>query len=205
MDGAVSARERCEVDALVMCGGHGTRLESDTEKPLFDVCGAPMVDHVLAALRDAPAVETVHAAVSPHAPDTSAHLRDHPLAPAVVETPGEGYVTDLGLALDRVGEPVVTAAADLPLLAPEHVERAVTACQRADGASVTVCVPAALKRRLGTSADTTTTVEGRELAPTGLNVVGTTDTEKTMTSYDARLAVNVNRLEDAAVAEDLCD
>lgn len=193
------------MDALVMCGGRGTRLVSETEKPLFAVCGAPMVDRVLAALRDAPAVDAVHAAVSPHTPDTRAHLRDHPLAPSVVETPGEGYVTDLGLALNRAGEPVVTAAADLPLLAPEHIAEAVTVCRTADGASVTVCVPAALKRRLDVSADTTRTAGGRELAPTGLNVVGTTEEEETVTTYDARLAVNVNRLDDATVAEELCD
>ena len=190
-------------DALVMCGGRGTRLNTETEKPLFSICGAPMVDHVLTALADTPTVGTVNAAVSPHAPATRAHLRDHPLAPTVVETPGAGYVTDLGLALDRVGEPVVTAAADLPMLAPEHVEEAVAAGE--DGSSVTVCVPAALKRRLGVSTDTTTTEAERELAPTGLNIVGTTDEEIFVTTYDARLAINVNRLEDAAVAEDLCD
>lgn len=190
-------------DALVMCGGRGTRLDSETEKPLFSICGAPMIDHVLTALADTPAVEAIHAAVSPHAPATRAYLRNHSLAPTVVETPGEGYVTDLGLALDRMGDPVVTAAADLPLLAPEHVEEAIAAGQ--DGSSVTVCVPAALKRRLGVSADTTTIEAGRELAPTGLNVVGTTDEEVLVTTYDARPAVNVNRLEDAVVAEDLCD
>ncbi|MFB6171644.1 MAG: NTP transferase domain-containing protein [Haloarculaceae archaeon] len=191
------------MDALVLCGGRGTRLDSDREKPLFEVCGAPMIDRVLAALADAAAVETVHAAVSPHAPDTRAHLRDGDRA-VVVETPGEGYVADLGRALDRVGRPAVTAAADLPLLAPAHVSRAVERSRAAGGASVAVCVPAALKRRLDLSVDTTTTAGGRDLAPTGLNVVGATDADETMTTYDARLAVNVNRLSDAAVAEALC-
>lgn len=193
------------MDALVMCGGLGTRLDADVEKPLFEVCGAPMLDHVLAALDEAAEIDRVHAAVSPFAPETAAHLRAHDRPLSVVETPGDGYVTDIGVALDRVGEPAVTTAADLPLLAPAHVAGAVAAHREAGGDSVTVCVPAALKRLLGLTADTTRTGDGRELAPTGLNVVGTTDAEETMLRYDARLAVNVNRLEDAAVAEELCD
>jgi len=65
---------------------------------------------------------------------------------------------------------------------------------------VTVCVPGTLKRRLGVSVDTTRTHAGRELAPTGLNVVGERDDETVRVSHDARLAVNVNRPDDAAVA-----
>jgi len=193
------------MDALVMCGGQGTRLDAEGEKPLFEVCGAAMVDHVLAALDDAAEVGRLYAAVSPQTPETTTHLRTHDRPCSVVETPGEGYVTDIGIALDRVGAPVVTAAADLPLLAAEHVADAVAAHEASGGASVTVCVPAALPDLLGVTADTTTERGGRELAPTGLNVVGTTDAEESMTRYDTRLAVNVNRLEDAAVAEALCD
>ena len=63
--------------------------------------------------------------------------------------------------------------------------------------SLSVVVPAALKAQLGVSADTAT--DG--LAPTGLNVVGPEATDETFVSFDARLAVNVNRPDDAAVAE----
>jgi adenosylcobinamide-phosphate guanylyltransferase len=56
-------------------------------------------------------------------------------------------------------------------------------------------VPVALKERLGASVDTA--FDG--LAPTGLNVVATGG-DSMHTTYDARLAVNVNRLEDAALA-----
>jgi adenosylcobinamide-phosphate guanylyltransferase len=188
-----------------MCGGRGTRLGGAVEKPLVPVCGVPMVDRVAAALRES-RVETVHAAVSPHAPETAERVRDMGLS--VVETPGEGYVADLTAALDSIGRPVVTVAADLPLLAPEHVDGAIAeSLDCADGPrSVTVCVPAALKRRLGVSADTTFDSEDddRELAPTGLNVVaGEADTVQL--TCDDRLAVNVNRPADLERAEALCD
>jgi len=179
-----------------MCGGAGTRLDADVEKPLFVIRGRAMVDRVLDALLATDRVDAVHAAVSPRTPGTREHLaaRD---AVAVVDTPGDGYVDDLDAALDAVGRPAVTVAADLPLLAPEHVERALDAraAESDPDGSLSVCVPVALKERLGASVDTA--FDG--LAPTGLNVVATGG-DSMHTTYDARLAVNVNRIEDADLA-----
>ncbi|RDI71351.1 cobalamin biosynthesis protein CobY [Halopelagius longus] len=192
-----------------MCGGRGTRLGGETEKPLVPIDGTPMFDRAAAALRES-RVDTVYAVVSPNAPETAAHARERGVP--TVETPGEGYVEDLECALGEVGRPVVTVAADLPLLAADHVDDAIAAARRDEAGceddafdSVTVCVPAALKRRLGASADSTFECEGRELAPTGLNVVSDAPDDTVRITYDARLAVNVNRPDDAELAEDLCD
>jgi len=184
------------VDALLICGGQGTRLDAG-EKPLFEVAGEPMVDRVLAALRASDA-DAVHAVTSPHAPETAAHLEDRV---ALIETPGDGYVADLTAALEQVDRPVLTAVADLPLLAGEVVDRTLAAHERG---SLTVCVPTALKEALGVGADETRAHGGRKLSPSGLNVVGVDD-EHLEVSYDARLAVNVNRSADAEVAEVLAD
>jgi adenosylcobinamide-phosphate guanylyltransferase len=206
------------MDALVMCGGRGTRLGADREKPLVTVDGEPMVDRVLDAL-PASRADRVVAAVSPHAPETRAHLRERD-GVAVVETPGEGYVADLDAALadDRLVRPVLTVAADIPVLDGEIVDRVLTAHE---GESLTVAVPAALKRDLGVSVDTTFERDGRELAPAGVNVVGVEASEDaagdggangggdtgtgkgTLVVDDERLAVNVNRPGDLAVAERL--
>jgi adenosylcobinamide-phosphate guanylyltransferase len=161
---------------------------------------------VVGALR-ASDVETIRAVVSPHAPATADRARS--LSVPTIETAGGGYVSDLQAALDAVGRPTVTAPADLPLLAAEHVDDAVARSRRRaagtdrDAASLTVCVPAALKRRLGASLDTSFDHEGRPVAPTGLNVVAGGDDTVALT-YDARLAVNVNRPEDLELAEALC-
>ncbi|MFB6194968.1 MAG: NTP transferase domain-containing protein [Haloplanus sp.] len=181
-----------------MCGGRGTRLDADAEKPLVPVGGVPMVDRVCAAL-DASRVGAVHAVVSPHTPATREHLAATEVS--VIDAPGDGYVADLTAALERVGRPAVTVAADLPLLAAAPVNRALDA---ADG-SLAVLVPVALKRRLGVSVDTT--VDRAEsdgpLAPTGLNVVADAETDDIYISDDPRLAVNVNRPSDLRVAEAL--
>jgi adenosylcobinamide-phosphate guanylyltransferase len=181
------------MDALVMCGGRGTRLDTPLEKPLFRVGGVPMVDRVLAAL-DESAVDRVFAVTSPGAPDTRAHLEG-----PCIETPGEGYVADLDSAIgdERVSLPVLTVAADLPLLDGEILDRVLEVHEHG---SLSVLVPAARKRELGVSDDTTFERDGREVAPTGVNVVGESGDDAWLTD-DERVAVNVNTLADARVAE----
>jgi len=186
------------IDALLMCGGRGTRLAADVEKPLVEVGGVPMVDRVRGALARS-RVDAVHAVVSPQAPETRAHLRAAGVR--VVETPGEGYVADLPRAVERVGRPTLSVAADLPLLAPAPVNRLLAVARRVDG-SLAVHVPADLKRRLGVSVGTTVDRGGRTLAPAGVNVVGE-GPDDTYVSADPRFGVNVNRPADLRAAEAL--
>ena len=182
------------MDALLLCGGKGTRLDSGVEKPLFEVGGVVMIDRALAALDGSPVDET-YPVVSPHAPATREHLADRPC----VDAPGEGYVADLEFALadDRITLPVLTVAADLPLLTADALDAVLAAHETG---SLAVCVPASLKRDLGVSVETTFERDGRKLAPTGVNAVGERGDE-TYVTEDYRLAVNVNRTRDAAVAE----
>jgi adenosylcobinamide-phosphate guanylyltransferase len=177
-----------------MCGGLGTRLDRPAEKPLVEVAGEPMVDRVVAALADG-GVDDIHAAVTPAVPATRDHLDGRVDA---IETPGRGYVEDLRVALGEVPPPVVTVVADLPLLAPDHVDDLLAA---AAGASTRVGVPARLARALGCRVD-----YDREWLATGLNYVANDgdrcDGER-FRSWDARLAVNVNHERDLTVAEEL--
>jgi adenosylcobinamide-phosphate guanylyltransferase len=185
------------VDALVMCGGEGSRLDAPVEKPLFEVGGHPMIGHVLAAL-EASGVDAVHAAVSPQAPDTQSYLAERSVPR--IETPGEGYVADLDRALASVETPVLTVAADLPLIGADAVDRVLAVHDRE---SVSVCVPAALKRVLGVSVGLTFGAAGRELAPAGINILTDRGGETTHVTHDVRFAVNVNRRSDAQIAEAL--
>ncbi|MFC7213234.1 NTP transferase domain-containing protein [Saliphagus sp. GCM10025334] len=220
-----------------MAGGQGTRLESQVEKPLYEIGGVAMIDRVLAAL-EASAVDRITVAVSPNAPDTHEHLAERdcsrsreidggvetttPATPErVIETAGDGYVTDLGSILESdsspISTPVLTVAADLPLLEVatvddvlERYRRRVRARRQEGGdggeapaPSMTVCVPTALKRRLGFSVDATLESD-RHLVPTGVNVVGTSSETMIARSYDHRLACNVNRRTDARVAKTYC-
>ncbi|MFC7115772.1 NTP transferase domain-containing protein [Natronoarchaeum sp. GCM10025703] len=210
-----------------MCGGEGTRLadslpatDSAWEKPLYRIGGVPMIDRVLGALTES-RIKQVHAVVSPASPETHAHLAGRV---SLIETPGEGYVADLSVALDAVEQPVLTVAADLPLLTGDTVDDVLETYADAgdiDGehGSMTVAVPESLKTDLGVSSDTVVergAIEGElvdarddpagrpdRIAPTGVNVVGDPrgSTDRMYLTADNRLAVNVNRARDARVAE----
>ncbi|GAA0546703.1 NTP transferase domain-containing protein [Halorubrum ejinorense] len=209
-----------------MCGGRGTRLDGDREKPLIPVAGRSMLDRVLDALAAAERVETAYAAVSPHTPGTrervvaresgeASESRGRPGETTVVDTPGEGYVADLRAALNAgPTAPTLTVAADLPLLDGAAVDAVCDAHAAADADALSVRVPAARKRELGASADAATRYEGSETGengartrvdlPAGINVVAALDgagDEAVRTARDARLAVNVNRPTDRRLAE----
>ena len=210
-----------------MCGGRGTRLGGDREKPLVRVGRRAMADRVRGALA-ASRVERVYAVVSPHVPETRERLvarRDaegrgapgagdgQPPDLTVVDAPGEGYVADLRHALEEgPAAPVLTVAADLPLLDGAAVDAVLDAHAATDADALSVLVPGARKRELGASADAATDADGedggsdRELAPTGVNVVGALDgagDEAARVTRDARLAVNVNYPADRWLAERL--
>ncbi|WP_123620172.1 NTP transferase domain-containing protein [Halorubrum sp. CSM-61] len=212
-----------------MCGGRGTRLGGETEKPLREVAGRPMVDRVLDALAES-RIDEGHAVVSPHATRTREHLADRASelpSLSVVDAPGNGYVADLQHAMetaDAGGDPLLTVAADLPLLDGAAVNAVLDAARAADGDSLTVCVPASRKHELGVSADATTEIDGREIVPAGINVVGggagdgngrdaeddgsadddsDGDAGAVHLTDDARLAVNVNYPSDVRIAERL--
>lgn len=178
-----------------MCGGNGTRLGWKGEKPLLPVGDRPMIDRVIGAL--AARLDTVYAVVSPNTPETAARA-EMVLDTPTIQTPGEGYVSDLGLALERVGSPVMTVAADLPLLDGPTISAVL---DRYTTGSLIVCVPIERKRALGVSVDAT--LKEKPLAPAGVNVVSDTDTDEHMITDSYRLAVNVNRPRDARIAQAL--
>ncbi len=182
-----------------MCGGRGTRLATETEKPLVPVGDRPMLGWVLAALQHAERVGRVAAVVSPDTPATRSFARDRV---ELIETAGDGYVADLGEALNNVERPALTVAADLPTLTGRLVDSLLA---QADG-TTTVVVPARLKRALGASVDEQPHPDDHapqtNWLPTGVNVVGD-DPDETLQTWDARLAVNVNYPSDVHVAEQL--
>jgi len=195
---ATTTAERRATTGLVMCGGEGTRLRpavGDTEKPLVEIDGEPMIDRVVAALQ-ASSLTTVVAGVSPATPETAAHLAEIDGVDRI-ETAGDGYVADLSEAVGRLTTPIVTVAADLPLVAADHVDRA--AATAGEG-SLSVCVPVSLTTALGVSVETSTEHDGTTVVPTGLNVVGGGDGQ-TAVWEDSRLAFNVNRPGDIDAVE----
>lgn len=174
-----------------MAGGGGTRLGRG-EKPLVPIDDVPMIDRVLDALADS-RIDRSLVVTSPLTPKTAAHVSQPTL-----RTPGDGYVADLDLALGAVDRPVLTIAADLPLVTTAIVDRILDAT---GPHSTTITIPIDVPRRLGATVETKTTVANQTVVPSGVNLVGDTDETEILIMNEPRLAVNVNRPRDAHIAE----
>ncbi len=106
------------INCVVMAGGRGSRL-GGIEKPLLEVCGAPMLVRVLRALEHACARVVV--AYSPWTRGVEDLCRTLPPMVECVEGRGS-YVEDLKEALMLAGLPALVAPSDIPFLNPRLLE-----------------------------------------------------------------------------------
>ncbi|TBR10055.1 MAG: 5-deoxyadenosylcobinamide phosphate nucleotidyltransferase [Candidatus Nitrosotenuis sp.] len=98
---------------LVMAGGRGTRMDIAEEKLLLKY-KKPVVIHVVDALKDSNCFSKIMAATSDNSPDTEKLLQNSGIK--TIKTDGNGYVSDLNMALSNLGEPTLVVSGDLPLL-----------------------------------------------------------------------------------------
>ena len=124
--------------AVLLAAGKSTRMKSETPKVLHEVCGRPMVDHVLDAARGAGAsrlvvivghkADIVQAALSHHS-DVSFALQAEQL--------GTGHaVQQAEAALEDTTEPVLVLAGDTPLLRAKSLRALLEALEQHEAACV---------------------------------------------------------------------
>jgi adenosylcobinamide-phosphate guanylyltransferase len=192
-----------------MAGGKGTRMRVSQEKPLIPVCGKPVIEYVIAALKSSQKIDAIVVAVTDRTPQTAELMKKHHVK--VVETPGKDYVSDMGYASHTLGLGVFLAiAADLPLVTPETIDAIVERYERCGKPALTVAVSLATKKRLGMSVDYCFEECGQSLVPAGINVIDGAkrygdewlDQDIFMLDKD-ELAVNVNTIEELRLAERL--
>jgi adenosylcobinamide-phosphate guanylyltransferase len=197
-----------DVTALLMAGGKGTRLKTKGEKPLIKVCGKPMIQHVLEALKGTAKVEDIIVAVSRHTPKTAAFVRKQALK--VLQTPGRGFCLDAKYAIKKLKlGTVLTICADLPLITSEFIDKVITFYEQCKKPALTVMAPQELYIKHGLSVNYVFNVKGKSLIPIGVNVVnGKRIGEKNLDEEilvidDVKVAVNVNTLDDIRIAEQI--
>ncbi len=195
------------VTAVVMAGGKGTRMAIKEEKPLLPVCGKPLVELVVSALKNAKKVSHIVVAVSDYTPKTARFLAGFPVD--VVKTPGKEYVSDLAYAVKALGlEAVLAVAADLPLLTGEVIDDIVEQYFSSGKPALAVAVPLETKRRLGMSLGYAFECDGKQVVPAGINVndgrrIDEGELEQAVYVVDkAEVAVNINTLEELRIAEE---
>ena len=196
------------VTALVMAGGKGTRMSLSEEKPLLRVGTKTLIEHVLAALNNSRKISDIFVAVSKYTPGTVRLMRK--LAVPVIETPGKGFVLDMGYAVRKLGlKTVLAIGADLPLITGNIVDAIVDFYEKCGKPALSVVVPMETKAKLGLSGKYGFDLNGEHVVPAGINVIdGRRINEEKLeeeiyVSDRKEVAVNINTVKELRIAEDL--
>lgn len=193
------------VTALIMAGGKATRMNATTEKPLLEVGGRPMIEHVAGALRQSKMVDRIVVAASRNTPHTARKAME--LSIEVLQTPGEDYISDMRYAIRKLGAcDVLTVAADIPFITSEIVDRAVEKYRSCGKPSLAVMAPVDVYKRLGSKPEYVFEIDGRRLVPIGLNIIDGRMIDKpeldqaVLVTSSEEFATNVNTPEELEAA-----
>jgi adenosylcobinamide-phosphate guanylyltransferase len=197
------------VTALVMAGGKGTRMQIAEEKPLIKVCGKPVIEYVLAALKNAKKIDSIIVATTNCTPKTAKLMNQYGIQ--VIQTPGRDYVSDMGYAVQTLKLGVFLAiAADLPLVQSEMLDAIVERYERCGKPALTVAVPMETKTKLGMSIEYSFKIDNYDVVPVGINVIDGhkrygdewLDQDICLLNHET-LAVNINTVQELRLAERL--
>ena len=196
------------VTALVMAGGKGSRMALKEEKPLLQVGGKPVIEHVLEALKKAKKVDAVVVAVSDYTPKTAELVSKFPVS--VVHTPGKEFVSDMGYAVSALKlQTVLAIGADFPLITAEVIDDILEYYEQCGKPALSVAVPMEAKAKLGLSGKYGFELDGKQVVPAGINVIdgGRIDEaeleEETCVLDRKEVAVNINTIKELRIAEEL--
>jgi adenosylcobinamide-phosphate guanylyltransferase len=190
------------VTALIMAGGKGTRMKLDVEKPLVEVNGKPLVQYVVDALKNTDKISNILVATSKNTPRTESFLKERGID--TIETPGDGYVQDLGFIISNfeLDDILLTITADLPLINSDIISHVLEEYEKSDKPAMSVLVPIHVFDGYGIKP----TMIFENLIPSGLNVlrsINKAQDEKVLIIERIELALNINTYEDIKLLKNL--
>ncbi|MEL7671161.1 NTP transferase domain-containing protein [Methanobacterium sp.] len=190
------------VTALIMAGGKGTRMKLDVEKPLVEVNGKPLVQYVVDALKNTDKISNILVATSKNTPRTESFLKERGID--TIETPGDGYVQDLGFIISNfeLDDILLTITADLPLVNSDIISHVLEEYEKSDKPAMSVLVPIHVFDGYGIKP----TMIFENLIPSGLNVlrsINKAQDEKVLIIERIELALNINTYEDIKLLKNL--
>lgn len=198
------------MDALVMAGGMGKRLEKD-EKPMTLLCGKPMIQYVLEALLGSSKLNRIFVATSPRVKRTNDWLNDFKNKHKNVEiihTEGVGFVHDMITAVRDacIKENVFIMMADLPLVTSGLIDRIIDKYEQVKMPALSVHMKLEVFTKLGLRPDTVFHKKDDIIVPCGINILDAEMIEKEQEDYnfileEEELALNVNAPGDLVVCE----
>lgn len=183
------------ITALIMAGGKGTRMKLDVEKPLVEINGKPMIQYVVDALESSQKVGEIIVATSKNTPETEIFLKEQSIK--TIETPGDGYVDDLGFILSnfKLDDILLTITADLPLITGDIIDYVLLEYENSSKHAMSIAVPLHVFEKYSLKP----TLMFENLVPSGLNIlrsINKTQDEEVLIIEKIELALNINTCED---------
>ncbi len=180
---------------LVMAGGKGTRMKSNEEKLLLPY-KQPLVLHVSYALKNSNCFEKIIAATSPNSPQTKNILVENNIT--IIETSGEGFVTDLNNILKQLDDFVLVSSGDLPLLDGDIIKQIIDNVNH-DKTWTSIVTTKSFQNSLNLEPECISTLNDEDYAHTGISIVNASkisnlDTieEDYLIIDDKRVCFNIN-------------
>ncbi len=180
---------------LVMAGGKGTRMKSNEEKLLLPY-KQPLVLHVINALKNSNCFEKIIAATSPNSPQTKNILVENNIT--IIETSGEGFVTDLNNILKQLDDFVLVSSGDLPLLDGDIIKQIIDNVNH-DKTWTSIVTTKSFQNSLNLEPECISTLNDEDYAHTGISIVNASkisnlDTieEDYLIIDDKRVCFNIN-------------
>ncbi|MBK5133817.1 NTP transferase domain-containing protein [Candidatus Bathyarchaeota archaeon] len=197
-----------KVPALILAGGKGSRICSNTEKPLLLFLGKPLIDRVVEAAKSARNVSQIYVVTSKNTPQTEERCLKNGWR--VLKTNGEGYHNDLKQAIieGKLNSPVLTIPADLPALTGEFIDKIITLFEERGKNALAVFIPLEKRKKMELSVSSKDEFEGVMYAVSGVNIIngkkilaeGKIDTAALVTD-EIEVLFNINTQKDLNIAE----
>jgi adenosylcobinamide-phosphate guanylyltransferase len=190
------------VTAVIMAGGKGARMDCNIEKPLIELFGVPMIQHVINALSKSK-ISDIVVATSPNTPETSSYVQMQGIK--IFQTPGNGYVEDLQYFIaknfsNNSNHVILTITSDMPLIKNETIDRVLNEYKGCNKPAMCIAVPVDIFREYGLKPS----IVLGDVVPSGLNILRSNNKqqdEEVLKLGNIELAVNINSCEDIILLE----
>ena len=175
---------------LVMAGGKGTRMKSNEEKLLLPY-KQPLVLHVIDALKNSNCFEKIIAATSPNSPQTKNILVENNIT--IIETSGEGFVTDLNNILKQLDDFVLVSSGDLPLLDGDIIKQIIDNANH-DKTWTSIVTTKSFQNSLNLEPECISTLNDEDYAHTGISIVNASKISNLATIEEDYLIIDDKRV-----------
>jgi len=162
---------KMRIVALIMAGGKGTRFGDETEKPMAQFMGKPLIRRAIDATKESKKIKETYVAVTVYSPKTAQEAKKESVT--VIETDGKGYHEDLQQAVKEVNLlcPVLIISSDLPLLNGKFLDEIIDTYINSGKPALTVMIPEEAFHEYGLSSVSLYEHKGKPYAVSGINIM----------------------------------